>query len=55
MEMSNELTLPFDSIDTFRADISHVICIVLGPPSIDIMSFCFWIRNYLIYERLISK
>ena len=41
MVMRNELALPFDNIDAFKADISHVVYLLLGPPSIDITSFCF--------------
>jgi hypothetical protein len=38
MEASNERTLPFVITDSFKIDISNMLYMLLGPPSIDITS-----------------
>lgn len=36
--VSNERTLPFVITDSFKVDMSNIVYMLLGPPSIDITS-----------------
>ena len=38
LEASNERTLPFVITDSFEIALSHMVNMLLGPPSIDITS-----------------